>query len=167
VHPVEHDREFLVVHAVARERDGGRLGPGVLAEVSLPGLLVQAQDDVGRAQGVQQGPVVDVLDGVVGPVVAAPALHAQQVAALVEVAAEELPAGRRVGPEQLPLQQGPVRRRHGRVNGDQGLLGPQAWDAQPARNREGAEKQVDPELHVPLTSWCDRTGVAAPAADLR
>ena len=42
------------------------------------------EDLVGRAQGVQDRPVVAVLDGVVRPVVAAPALDAQQLAALVE-----------------------------------------------------------------------------------
>ena len=51
------------------------------------------QDRVGAAECVQHRPVVDVLDGVVRPVVAAPALDAFEIAAVVEVPVEELLAG--------------------------------------------------------------------------
>ena len=46
---------------------------------------VQLEDAVRAAERMQQGPVVDVLDGVIGAVVRAPAREAAQVIALVEV----------------------------------------------------------------------------------
>src|SRR5204863_445309 len=76
---------------------------------------------VGAAQRVQDGPVVAVLDGVVGPVVAAPPLDAQQPAAVVEVPAVELAARLGTGLQDLALQQCPGGRAHGRGH-PQGLV---------------------------------------------
>ena len=118
VHPVEGDRKLPVVHAVAGKGHVDSPGFGVLAQVPLPGLLVQVQDDIGRAQGVQDGPTREALDGVVRPVVAAPALDAAHVPALVKVVVEEFLARPGLGPEQLPLQQGPGRRGSGGVHSE-------------------------------------------------
>ena len=104
VQPVEHDRELLVVHSIPSEGNFLRPGGGVLPEVPLPGFLVEPEDAIGCAEGVQNGPVRTVLDGVVGSVIAAPAFHTQQIAALIEVALEELLTRRRVGPQQLPFE---------------------------------------------------------------
>ena len=57
------------------------------------------------AEGMDDRPIGAVLDGVIRPVIAAPALDAPQVAALVEVSGEELFAGSRVRPQQFTLQQ--------------------------------------------------------------
>src|SRR5262245_31645365 len=65
-------------------------------------------------QGVQDRPVVAVFNGVVWPVVAAPALDAQKPAAVVEVLAEELATGFRAGVQDLALEQRPGGRAHGR-----------------------------------------------------
>src|SRR5262249_29699004 len=59
-----------------------------------------------------------VLDGIIGPVVTAPALHAQEIAALVEVLGEELAAGGSALAQHLALEQRPRRRRHRRRNAD-------------------------------------------------
>ncbi len=112
VHPVEHDGEFFVVHPVAGELNVPGAGQGVLAEVALPGLLIQAEDGVGAAQGVEDRPVGQVLDGVVGPVVAAPALDAFEEAPVVEIAGVEGLASPGIGSDQLALEHGPGRRRH-------------------------------------------------------
>jgi hypothetical protein len=125
VEPVEVDGELLEVHPVAGERHMRGLRGGVLAKVSLPGLLVQLEHDVRSAQGVQDRPVGAALDGVVGPVVAAPALHAPQVAALIVIAAGELPAGGGVGVEQGAFEQGPGRRRQGGLDGHHDGVGPE------------------------------------------
>ena len=121
VHPVEHDGEFFVVHSIPGEFHLLGAGEGVLAEVALPRLLVQAEDGIGGPQGMEDRPVGEVLDGVVGPVVAPPALDAFEEAAIVEIAAEERLAGPGVGPQQLALQDGPGgrlhRRRHAEMDG--------------------------------------------------
>src|SRR5579875_3038686 len=123
VQPVEHDREFLVVHAVAGERDILSLGGGVLPEVSFPGLLVQLQDRIRGAESMQDGPVGAVLDGIVGTVVASPAFDAHQVPALVEVALKELLARCAVRAKQLAFEKRPCRRRHRRCRRERDLLG--------------------------------------------
>ena len=81
-------------------------------------LEVHLHDLVARAERVQLGPMVEVLDRVVRAVVRAPADEAQQVAAIVEVLLEELARRRHVLGQQLPLQQRPLRRRHRRIDGD-------------------------------------------------
>jgi hypothetical protein len=81
--------------------------------MAFPGLLVHFENQVGSAQGMQQRPVVAVLNGVIRPVVASPALDAQQVAAFVKVLFEELAARRRIRAQQLNFKQGPCRRRKG------------------------------------------------------
>ena len=118
VHPVGLDDELLVVHALPGDRHVGRLGLGVLLDQSLVTLGVHLQDVVAGAQRVQLRPAVEVLEGVVGAVVRAPAHEALQVAAVVEVLLEELPAGGDVVGQELPLEPGPARRRHGRVDPD-------------------------------------------------
>ena len=119
VHPVEAGVELLVVHAVAAQRDLGRFRLGVLAEVAFHAPLVELQDAVVGAEGVQHRPVQEVLERVVGAVVAGPPGHAQQVAPVVEVALEELGAGLRLRVQQLPLEQRPVRGCDRRVDVDQ------------------------------------------------
>src|SRR5262249_33212411 len=106
---------FLEIHPPARELDRHGLRLGVLPEMPLPRLLVAPADRVGPPEGVQHRPVVDALDGVVRSVVAAPALDAEQVAAIVEIAAEVLAARLLAGPEQFPLQERPPRWRHRRL----------------------------------------------------
>ena len=76
VEPVEHDREFLVVHAIAGEWHLGCPGLGVLLEMALPTLLVQLQDDVRSAESVEHRPIEHVLRRVVRAVVASPPGHA-------------------------------------------------------------------------------------------
>ena len=118
VDPVHFGVEFLEVHAVAGELHVGGLGQGVLPQVSLPGLLVHLQDVVGGAQRMKNGPVPEVLDGVVGTVEGAPPLGADQESPVIEVFLVEFPAGRRLRAQQLPLHHRPAGRRHGRVDGD-------------------------------------------------
>src|SRR5579884_188732 len=76
VQPIEQDRELLIVHAIAGERNLLGLGGGVLPEVSFPGLLVQLQDCIRSAESMQDGPIGAVLDGIVGAVIAPPAFDA-------------------------------------------------------------------------------------------
>ncbi len=118
VQPVEHHGEFFVVHSVAREGNVPRLGLGVLPQVAFPTFFVHFENAVGGAQRVQDGPVAQVFDRVVGTVVAAPALDALQVAALVEVLVEEDLAGGGVFAQKFPLEHGPGGRSHGRFDGD-------------------------------------------------
>src|SRR5688572_1207359 len=113
VEPVEAGVELLVVHPVPAKLHLGRFRLGVLPEMSFQPVLVQRDDAVVGAQGVQDGPVQQVFERVVRAVVAGPARHAQQVPALVEVAGEELLARPALRLQQLPLQQRPARRRLG------------------------------------------------------
>ena len=76
------------------------LACGVLPEMSFPGLLVHSRGRSSGAQRVEDGPVVEVLDGVVGSVVASPAFDAFEEAALVEIAMKELLASGRLSPDQ-------------------------------------------------------------------
>ena len=116
--PVEHHGEFFVVHPVAGEGDVFRPGGRVLPQVAFPALLVHVEDRVGGAERVQDGPVAQVFDGVVGTVVAAPPHDALQVAALVEILVEERGAGDGVLVEEFAFEQGPRRRSHRRFDGD-------------------------------------------------
>ena len=123
VNPIERDGKLAVVHAVAGELHVDGLGQRVLPQVPLPAFLVHGQHVIAAAQGVQQRPIGQALDGVVRAVVAAPALDAQQVAALVEVALVELATGGGVGPQDFALQERPLGRRHGRGDGDNRFRG--------------------------------------------
>ena len=105
VEPVELGGELAVVHPVPAQGDSRGAGQGVLAEVAFPAEMGEASDLIGGAQGVEQGPVAEGLAGVVGAVVAAPALDAEGAAVPVEVAVEEDRDGLGVGAQQGPLQQ--------------------------------------------------------------
>ena len=100
----------------AGDRHVGGPGLGVLLDQALVTLGVHLQDVVAGAQRMQLRPAVEVLERIVGPVVGAPAHEALQVAAVVEVFLEELAAGRHVVGQQLPLEDRPARRIHGRVD---------------------------------------------------
>ena len=112
--PVEHDREFLVVHPVPGKRHLDRLGLRVLPEVAFPRLLVHLEHDVRSPERMQHRPTGTVLGRIVRPVIAAPPLDTSQIAAFVKVSRKERLARLRVGPEQFPLEQRPIRRRHRR-----------------------------------------------------
>src|SRR5262249_10275324 len=111
-----------VIHAVPGERNFHGLGEGVLSKMALPGLLDKSKDVVRGAESMKDGPVHEVLDGVIRPVVASPALHAEEPAALVEVFLEEFLARGGVDLEKGALQKSPSRRRHGGVNLQNGAL---------------------------------------------
>ena len=81
------------------------------------------QDLVVCAERVQLGPAVEVLEGVVRPVVRAPAQECLEIAAVVVILLEELAAGGNAGGEDLPFEARPRRCRHGRVDGDGGRSG--------------------------------------------
>ncbi len=85
----------------------------------------------------------EVFDRVVRPVVPSPALDAFQASLLVEVAAKERRARLRVGLDQRPFQQRPVRRDRRRGDPDRHV---------PARicltSRENAEHEPDAKTHV-------------------
>ena len=98
---------------------------GVLAQVALPCLPVEVEDDLRGAEGVELGPVGEVLGGVVWAVVASPPGVACEVAALVEVAVVELLGGGRLHVDQQALQQCPSRRRHGGIDDYIGVAGVQ------------------------------------------
>jgi len=121
VEPVEADDELFVIHALAGQGNDRGPGLGVLAQVSLPAPAIEDEDALRRPQGVEQGPVEKILRRVVGTVVASPAGDTLEVAALVEVAGEELLTGGRGGLEERPLQQSPVGRRNRRGNGEDRL----------------------------------------------
>ncbi len=89
VEPVEHDGELFEVHPVAGHGNFDRFGLGVLLQMTFPSELVEVEDVVGAAQGVQNRPVEQVFGGVIGSVVAAPAGNTEQKAALIEVVVEE------------------------------------------------------------------------------
>ena len=120
VHPVEHHRKLFVVHPVAGEGHINGLCFSILPQMALPPALVQVQDEIGRAQRMQNRPSGQVFGRVIRPVVPAPTGNAKQVAPLVEVAVVEFLHRLGLIADQLPLQQGPVRRRRGPVKGDDG-----------------------------------------------
>ena len=116
VHPVGLDDEFFVVHALPGDRDVGCPGLGVLLEQPLVTLEEHLEHFIAGPQRVQFGPVVEVFKRVVRAVIGAPAHEALKVAAVVEVFFEELPARRHVVGQELPLESGPPRRVHARVD---------------------------------------------------
>ena len=91
--PVEHDGELFVVHSLTRKGHVDGAGFGVLSEVPLPGFLEASEDRGVAAARIEHGPVVDVFDGIVRPVVAAPTYDALEITPVVEVTVEELQAG--------------------------------------------------------------------------
>jgi len=112
VKPVEHDGKLFEVHTVAGHRHVHGLCLRVLLKMAFPTQLVEVENVVVGAKGVQHRPVQDVLGRVVRPVVAAPPGDAQQVASVVEVMVEEGAAAFRLLAQESALQQGPVGRRH-------------------------------------------------------
>ena len=84
--------------------------------VEIGAECIVMENAVIRAQGVEHGPVEEVLQRIVRAIVARPAGNAQQVAALIEIAREELLTGPRLGVQKLALQQRPVWRSNGSVD---------------------------------------------------
>src|SRR6266516_876940 len=64
------------------------------------------------------GQPIEVLEGVVWPIVGAPAHEALQIAAVVEVAPKKLAASRNVFGHKPPFQHRPLGRLHGGGNSD-------------------------------------------------
>ena len=83
--PVAVYRKLLVVHAFPGEGHVYRLRFRILADVSVLRRLAHVQDAVSPTEQVDDGPVGQVLDGIVRTVQGAPAGHAFQVALFVEV----------------------------------------------------------------------------------
>ena len=83
----------------------------VLLDVSFVYGAIQLEDAIRSAERVHQRPVVDMLDGVVGTVVRAPAREAEQVIALVEVLGVEDFAGLGVGAGAVRAGAAPIRER--------------------------------------------------------
>ena len=119
--PVGLSDELLVVGAVFRQLGQGRFQLSVLLVVAFEPLLEKLQDFIGAAKGVEQGPVVVGLDGVVGAVERAPARSMQQIAAVIDVAVTEVKDGPGVGVKKSALHQRPAGGRHRSVN-DNGIL---------------------------------------------
>ena len=107
--PVELAGKFLVIHAVLGDRHVGGFLRRILRDMAFIGLGVHLADDVVAAQGIEMRPVIDILDGVVGAVIAAITRRGLQPARrLVEIALEELRAGGGMGMQQFALQQAPI-----------------------------------------------------------
>ena len=134
--PVEHHREFLVVHPLARHGDLHRPGFRVLPKMSLPSLLVHAEHLVGGPKGMKDRPVGHVFDGVVRTIRGTPALDAEQVTPVIKVLLEELPARSGVGSNQFSLLQGPRGRGHGRIDENGG----RAWGRTTQLRQEPGEE---------------------------
>ena len=119
--PVGLGDEVFVVGAVLG--DLGERGAQflVLLQVALIGALVVPEHRIGGAHGVQERPIVEDLDGVVGTVERAPSRRVEQIAAFVEVALGKPVHRERVGAQQFPLEQRPFRRRHRLVDNDADL----------------------------------------------
>ncbi len=81
VHPIGLHDEFLRVHALTRDRHLGGACFGVLLQQALVALRIHPQDVVAGAEGVQLRPPIEMLEGIVGPIVRAPAHEGPQVAA--------------------------------------------------------------------------------------
>ena len=109
---------------------------------------VHLQDLVAGAQRVQLGPLVEVLEGVVGSVVRPPAHEALQVAAVVEVLLEEFAAGGGVAGQELPLELGPSRRGHRRVDPDRDGLRRRLVASDGRSQRAGEQHGDDDEAFV-------------------
>ena len=107
VEPVEHDGEFLVVHPVPAKGYVHRLRLGVLEDMAVLRLVAHVKQVLRSAHHVQDRPAGQVLDGVVGPIVAAPAGHAAHVASFIEVTVVEVFTSPRLGLQGLLLQEGP------------------------------------------------------------
>src|SRR6202008_1145984 len=95
----------------------------VLLEVTFVDRAIELEYAIRAAERVEQGPVVDMLDGVVGTVVRAPAWKAEQVVARVEILRVKGVAGLGVKVQQLTLQKCPLRRAHRRRGFEQRAIG--------------------------------------------
>ncbi len=166
--PVEHDGKFLVIHPVTRK--GHISGPGrsILAEMALPGFLEKREDFIRTAQRVKNRPIVDILNRIVGSVVAAPALDAGEKSAIVEIARVECLARAGIGTQQLALEKRPARRRHRRFDSYFGLLGVGSTTDAPGRGRKreshrrGRYPAKAPRLHCAVPFIWRRTITAEP-----
>ena len=110
--------EVLVVRAVF-----GKLGERgtqlfVLFKVALVGALIVPEHGIRGAHGVEERPIVEGFDRVVGTVESSPSRRVKQITADVEVAVREPVHGKRVGAQQFALEHRPFRRRHGLVDDD-------------------------------------------------
>ena len=132
VHPVGLNDELLVVHALARDGDVGRPRLGVLREQTFVALRKHREDVVARAERMQFGPVIEILERIIRAVVRAPADEALETSAVVEVFPVELPARRHVVGEEPPLELRPARRIHARIDADRLVLCARCSCEQPA-----------------------------------
>src|SRR5205814_2272957 len=94
------------------ERNLCRFRLRVLPQMTFPRFEVQLANFVRAAEHVQRRPAVAILDRVVRPIVAAPALDAFETAALVEILAVELGTRLGAGLEDFSLQKSPGRWAH-------------------------------------------------------
>ena len=99
-------------------RHVGRLRLGVLARHALPGREVESKDLLVSAERMQLRPAIEVLEGIVRPVVCSPTEEGLQVAALVVVLLEELPARGKVVGQELALEPRPCGGGHRRIDDD-------------------------------------------------
>ena len=116
VEPIGLGDELFVVGAVCGQFgfDGAHLL--VLQEVAFEGFFVVGEDGVGAAEGVEEGPVVEGFDGVIGAVEGAPAGGVEEVAAGVEVLVGEAVAGEGALLEQFAFEQSPGGGRDGFID---------------------------------------------------
>ena len=111
VEPIRHGDEFLVVRAVFGQL--GLAGPEflILLKVAFESLLEQPEDGIGASQSMEESPVVEGFDRVVGSVESAPSRGMQQVSAMIEILLGEAFACDGIGSKKLPFHQCPTRGR--------------------------------------------------------
>ena len=116
VEPIGLGDELFVIGAVGGQFgfDGAHLL--VLEIVAFEGAFVVGKDGVGAAEGVEEGPVVEGFDGVVGAVEGSPAGGVEEVAAGVEVLVGEAVAGLGALLEEFAFEEGPGGGRDGFVD---------------------------------------------------
>ena len=137
--PVRHGDEFAVVGALPGQVGQGGPEPAILVQVSLQRLLEQLQNRVGRPQRMQQGPVVEGLDGVVGSVQSPPAGRVQEMASLIHILGGEDLAGLGVEAQQLALHQRPGRWGHRTVQHQERVFGGHGPAGGQPRQKQGEE----------------------------
>ena len=99
------------------------------------------QDLVVRAERVELGPAVEVLERIVGAVVRAPPHDALEVSVIVEIFLKEFAARGHVVGEELTLERRPSRRGHLRINSDRDTPpGSRRLPARETERRGGAEQ---------------------------
>ena len=137
VHPVGLDDEFLVVHALPGDRHVGGFRLRVLLDQAVVTAEEHLENFIAGPQGVQFRPVVEILERVVRTVIGAPAHEALKVTAVVEVFLVELATRRHVVGQQLPLERGPPRRVHMRVDAYHRVGNLRRFSQQAARRSSG------------------------------